>query len=100
MQIPVLVERIGRNEFRAKAGEPFALSAEGRTHEDALRNLRQLIDSKLSAGTELACLDIPTNHNPWLRMAGCWDPDDPMVQQWKEILKENRRKADEDPDYR
>jgi hypothetical protein len=37
--------------------------------------------------------------NPWLRMAGMWDKDDPLVQEWERIMNEERRKADADPDY-
>jgi hypothetical protein len=44
-------------------------------------------------------VEVPDADNPWLRMAGTLDPNDPLVQEWIEIMKENRRKADEDPDY-
>ena len=37
--------------------------------------------------------------NPWLRVAGILDKDDPVVKEWVEIMKENRRKADADADY-
>ena len=50
------------------------------------------------AGAEVVALEIPAVH-PALRTAGRLDPNDPMVQEWLEIMAENRRKADEDPDY-
>jgi hypothetical protein len=30
-------------------------------------------------------------------MAGIFDPNDPLVKEWIEIMAENRRKANEDP---
>jgi predicted RNase H-like HicB family nuclease len=100
MQIPVLIEQVNGNGYRASGGEPFALTVEGSTREEALGKLRELIERKLSAGAEIVNLEIPLEQNPWLRMAGTLDPDDPMVKEWMEIMEENRRKADEDPDYR
>jgi hypothetical protein len=40
----------------------------------------------------------PEQDNPWLRKIGFLNPNDPMVQEWIEIMKENRRRFDEDPD--
>ena len=36
--------------------------------------------------------------NPWAKMAGIFR-DDPLFDEWVKIMRENRRKADEDPDY-
>jgi predicted RNase H-like HicB family nuclease len=99
MQIPVLIEPVAGNGYRARGSEPFALTAEGSTREDALRKLRELIEIKLKAGAEIVPLEIPNGNNPWLRMAGTLDLDDPLVKPWQAIMEENRRKADEDPDY-
>jgi len=44
-------------------------------------------------------MDVPEHENPWLKMAGMWDKDDPLVQEWKEIIAENRRKEDEAPNF-
>ena len=41
MQIPVLVEPVANNGFRARTGEPLPLSADGGTPEEAVRNLRE-----------------------------------------------------------
>src|SRR5437868_4436360 len=98
MQIAVLLEKVAGKGYRARGGEPFALTAEGATREQALAKLRELIADKLRAGAEVVALEIPAVH-PALRTAGRLDPNDPMVQEWLEIMAENRRKADEDPDY-
>ena len=36
--------------------------------------------------------------NPWAYAAGIFR-NDPSFDEWVEIMRENRRKADEDPDY-
>jgi hypothetical protein len=96
MQIPVLIEPVGGNGYQAK---PFPFTAEGATPEEALQKLRQLLEGKITSGAKIVHLDVQIEQNPWLRIAGTLDPNDPMVQEWKEIMMENRRKADEDPDY-
>jgi predicted RNase H-like HicB family nuclease len=35
MQIPVLVERIAKNGYRARSQKPFGVSARGATREEA-----------------------------------------------------------------
>jgi hypothetical protein len=98
MQIPVLVERIAGNGYRARGMEPFALSAKGATRQEALTRLRAKIRNRLKAGDELVGLEIGPQLNPWLEFAGMFSPEDPMVQEWIQIMAENRRKMDEDPD--
>jgi len=98
MQIPVLIQQIAGNGYRAKSGEPLPLSAEGATRDEALQKLRELMDQQLQNGTQWAALEVPAVENPWRAMAGSLDPNDPVVQEWKEIMADNRRKIDEDPD--
>jgi hypothetical protein len=99
MQIPILIEPVPGNGYRATGAEPFALTVEAATREEALGKLRELIASKIAGGGQIVALEIPEGDNPWLRMAGTLDPDDPLVKEWKLLMEENRRKADEDPDY-
>lgn len=44
-------------------------------------------------------MGVPEQDNPWLNMVGLWDKNDPLVQEWKVIMAENRRKEDENPDF-
>jgi cytochrome c peroxidase len=37
--------------------------------------------------------------NPWAQMAGIFK-DNPLFEQWQEAIRENRRRVDEDPQYR
>jgi hypothetical protein len=50
MRISVLIEPVPGNGYRARGGEPFAMMAEGATRDDALQQLRKLIEGKVSAG--------------------------------------------------
>jgi hypothetical protein len=98
MQIPVLVEPISGNGFRARSGEPLALTAEGATRDEALEKLRDLVQSRLVPGAEIVSLFVPGNQNPWVDMAGMFK-DNPLFREVVEIMAEQRREADGDPDY-
>jgi hypothetical protein len=99
MHIPVLVEQLPDRSFRARAGDPFALCAEGKTQTEALNKLRKLIEERRKAGAWIVHLDIGNIDNPLMRSFGTLDPNDPAVQAWEKAMAENRRKADEDPDF-
>jgi hypothetical protein len=98
MEIPVLIEPVAGNGYRASGGSPFTFAAEGATREEALRNLSELIKAKLGSGSRVALLEVPVEENPWVAMAGMWDKDDPLVQEWKQIMAENRQRKDADGD--
>jgi predicted RNase H-like HicB family nuclease len=97
MQIPVLLERLARNGYRAKGMEPFAVSAKGATREEALSKLRAKIDKLLKNGTELVALEVGARVDPWAPFAGM-HKDDPWIDDWKRAVEEYRSKVDEDPD--
>ena len=97
MQIPVLIEPVANNGFRAKGGEPSPLSADGATPEEAVRNLRVAMDRQLKNGKHLRSVDI-AEENPWLAMAGMHDPNDPLVQEWKQEMAAYRQEVEDDPD--
>jgi len=97
MQIAVLVEPIANNGFRARAGEPLAVSAEGATPEEAVRNLRVAMDRQLTNGKQLRSVDIAPE-NPWLALAGTHDPNDPLVQEWKLEMAAYRHEVEDDSD--
>jgi hypothetical protein len=96
MEIPILIEKISDGRFRAG---PIELIAEGVTPDESLQKLRAMIDEKIAAGAKIEQIEIPGGEHPWRRFAGTLDPNDPIVQEWEEIMKENRRKDDENPDY-
>ena len=96
MQIPVLVEPIAQNGFRAKTGEPLPLSAEAATRDEAVQKLRALLAQRLQNGAQLLSLDSSSEPHPLAEFAGMFK-DDPMFQEVVEIIAENRRKMDSDP---
>src|SRR5438128_10573093 len=101
MQIPVLIQPIAGNGYRAKSGEPLPLSAEGATRDEALQKLRQMVEERLHQGALFASVDVPAFEadNPWLRLVGMYDPNDPDVQEWKEEMRRYREEVEQDPNY-
>src|SRR5690242_19577395 len=97
MQIPVLVEPVANQGFRATVGEPLSVSAEGATPDEAVRNLRAAIARQLKNGKQLRSVDIAPE-NPWLALAGIHDPTDPLIQEWKQEMAAYRQEIENDPD--
>src|SRR5687767_1535146 len=95
MPLPILIEPVANNGYRATTGAPLNLVAEGQTREEAAARLRGLVDARLAAGAEVRTLDLPGADNPWVKHAGMFK-DDPMFDEVIEIMKENRRRLDAD----
>ena len=55
MQIPILIEKVEGNGYRASGGEPLAITAEGGTQEEALANLRKKFQDRLRRGDGCHC---------------------------------------------
>ena len=100
MQVPILVEPVTDNGYRATCGPPLALSAEGATRDEAVDRLELLLRDRLSNGVEIVAAEIPARvlENPWVKYAGMLK-DDPMFAEVLEIMKDNRSKDDVDPGY-
>lgn len=96
MQISVLVEPVPGNGYRAQGAEPFGLSAEGATREEAIAKVRQLCHARLSRGAEVVTLEVGSPPHRWLPFAGMFK-DDADFQEVVEVMAENRRKMDADP---
>jgi predicted RNase H-like HicB family nuclease len=96
MQIPILIEPIANNGYRARGAEPFGLCAEASTREEALAKLRDLWQARLSAGAQVVALDVAPHPHPLAEFAGMFK-DDPDFQEVLEIMAENRRNMDADP---
>src|SRR5438128_2046001 len=99
MQIPILIEPVAGNGYRARGGEPLSLTAEGATREEALAKLKEQLQARLSTGAAIVPLEVPVEDNPWLQMAGIYDPSNPDVQEWKEEMRRYREEIDRDPNY-
>jgi hypothetical protein len=94
MEIPVLIEPIPGSGYRATGGEPFAIVVEGATREDALARFRDHVASKLRNGASVESVEVPHEH-PWARSFGIFDPSDPLVQEWRAIIEENRNRPED-----
>jgi hypothetical protein len=99
MQIPVLIEPVAGNGYRARGLEPFGLSAEGATREEVVAKLKEQLQDRLRQGGELLSLNVAESAvaNPWVEFAGMFKGD-PYFDEWQEAIAENRRKIDADPE--
>jgi len=96
MQIPVLIEKVKGNGYRARGSEPFSISAKGSTRDEALAKLRDKIQKRLKNGTEVVGLEI-SPPDPWMEFAGMFKGD-PWIEDWKKSVEEYRQQVDDDPD--
>ncbi len=96
MQIPVLVEQVKGNGYRARGTEPFAVSAKGATREEALAKLRAKIHTRLKNGTEVVGLELGPQPDPWMEFAGMFK-DDPRIEDWKRSVQDYRQQVEDDP---
>lgn len=97
MRIPVLVERLKENGYRARSAEPFAASAKGATCEEALAKLRAKIQTRLKNGTEVVGMEIGPESHPWMEFAGMFKAD-PWIEDWKQSIEDYRQKIEDNPD--
>ena len=98
MQIPILIEPLESGRFRAKAGEPFAVSAEGLTAEEATQRLERVVRDSLSAGSRLGVIELGNGAAPSSSEKLQLDPlpnDHWFFQTMRESIAENRRREDE-----
>jgi hypothetical protein len=92
MQIPILIEPIEGDRYRARAGEPFAMSAEGETKMEAYKKLEEMIFKRMQAGAELFTLDLQ-EAPPHSLCAGS-AKNNPLFDKWQAAIAENRRRED------
>jgi predicted RNase H-like HicB family nuclease len=96
MQIPVLIEPVQNNGYRATTGLPLVVSAQGATREEALLHLQQALQTRLSNGTELTAVEVATEH-PLARFAGMFK-DNPLFDEWQQAIAEYRQQVEDDPE--
>jgi hypothetical protein len=98
MDIPVLLEPLDSRGYRATSLVPTRLVAEGASREEALAQLRQLVQSQFAQG-ELVHLEVPMpgESHPWKSLAGIWK-DHPDVDEFVQNMREYRQQVDADPE--
>lgn len=94
MEIPIIVEPLTNNGFRASSGGLWGLETEAPTREEAIEKLRELIDHRLRAGAEVVGLEVFSRPHPLARFAGILR-DDPLLGSWKEAMAEYRQETED-----
>lgn len=97
MQINVLIEPVANKGFRARTGEPIPLSVKAATRAEALAKVKEELKERLKNGAELVPLNVGTESHPWMEFAGMFK-NDPFIKEWKQSVKEYRRKRDAEAD--
>jgi predicted RNase H-like HicB family nuclease len=97
VKIPILIEPIAGDGYRARGGEPFAVVVEARTRDEALAKLKEQLQTRLRNGAEIVPLELGPETHPLAEFVGMFK-DDPMLGEWKEAMAEYRRKIDANPD--
>ncbi len=97
MEIPVLVEQLATQGFRASTGEPFPLDARGDTPEQAMQMLHDALTRHLQGGKQLMALKVDVAANPWLDPIGAIDPNDPLTKVWESEMAAHRLEFENDP---
>jgi hypothetical protein len=98
MHVLILIEPIGGGRFRANSGEPFGVSAEGGTAEEATHRLESILRDRLQSGSRLALLDLENGLPPPTPAPLHLEPlreDDWFFQTMREAIAENRQREDE-----
>ena len=93
MKAAVLVEKLGKNKYRASTSQPIALESEGRSRDEAVERLCELARKRLAAGEwQQVLLPGPPEANPWIAYAGIWK-DHPDFDDFLKNIAEYRRSA-------
>ena len=94
MQIPVVIEPLPGNRFRATSAAPVPLMMEGNSAEESLRLWREAYAAVLPADAEVVCVESSSsNQPPWAKFIGDLK-DDPLVEVWRECVEEYRSQRD------
>ncbi|MBI4602489.1 MAG: type II toxin-antitoxin system HicB family antitoxin [Planctomycetes bacterium] len=94
MDVPVLIEPLPTNGYRATSLSPARIVAEGATRKQALDRLERLLREQMSRA-ELVQLTVavPGEIHPWMALAGTWK-DHPSLEAFEESIREYRRQVD------
>ncbi len=76
MSLPVVIALSALGGFVARTGEPLPFEVHADSREEALRQLRELVNERRANGVEIIDLDQIDEH-PWKRFAG-YLKDDPL----------------------
>ncbi len=92
MEIPVVLQQIESNRFRAWCVKPVEAEGEGATHADALDSVQAALAAKLP---EVPVVRVVVGR--FLPALPIW-PDDEITRAWLEGIAAARAAADAQPD--
>ena len=98
MHVLILIDPMEGGGFRARAGEPFGLSAEGKTAEDATQQLETILCNRLHSGSRLVLLDlgkVSASPGPAPQHLEALPDADWFFETMGEVIAENRQREDE-----
>jgi predicted RNase H-like HicB family nuclease len=95
----VLIEKKSETKFIASVLGWYNCKMEGRSKEEALEKLHQLLTNQLQ-NQEIVTLEVElpqTEHkeHPWLKFAGMFK-DDPQFEELQDFIAKERQKLDEE----
>ncbi len=91
MELPVLIEPLAdRPGYSARLGEPFPLTAEAATPDEARDRLVDALRLRLQQGNaQLLSILVPPPPK------GGWLPEDDLTREWRQAVQEFRDECDE-----
>jgi hypothetical protein len=94
MELPVLIERLpDGSRYTARLGEPFNLTVEAATADEAQHRLTEALRRLLQQGAELRSISVRPASPPG--PMGSWLPDDDLTQEWLQAVRQFRDECDE-----
>ena len=91
VEFSVVIQPLDGQGFRATSGDPFPAAADEPTRDEALHNLRAILEAKFQAGAEVVRLRVgPSSGAVW--------PNDAFTRDWLEGIAAARAKANTRPD--
>ncbi len=97
MRIPVLIEPVASNGYRASTGQPLVMTAEGATRAEALEHLRQALQDHLKRGAEITSVELAPSEHPLAPYGGMFK-DNPLFDAWQQAMAEYRQQAEQEPE--
>jgi hypothetical protein len=93
MEIPVLIESLPNGKgYRARAAEPFSVSAESSDRDAAIGEVRKKVNDLVAAGQV-----VPVNvgrADPMANLIGTIDMNDPVYQKWWGYVEQFRHEME------
>lgn len=93
MEIEVAINPIAGGRFRGEY-RGFDISAEGATQDEVIDRIRELVNERLAKGSKIVSIPLNPYSHPIMEFAGMFK-DDPVADEWIEIMAERRRQIHE-----